>query len=997
MKTPVTFVIAAAAVFSSASAAVAGINSPDAAGYMTRGIAMYHDRNYGGCLDQLLQLRHLNPTEAQSEDALYYIAMSTLYCGDDEALALLTAFTERFGGSTRIPAVKAAIGDYHFTRGTYGPALTAYSETAPGALSGPQRDETLYRTAYCHMMLGENPAALAGFAEIAAGKGAYAEAARFYTAYIHYSQGNYDTALKEWEHVDTSVQPGAAAPYYMSQIYFLRGDYSRAYDMAAKVLGTGNVPQFTDEANRIAGESLFNLGKRPQALPYLWQYAAGASSPAPSAYYMLGVSEYDLGHYNEAVPLLQKAVNMPDALGQSACLYLGQCYIRRGDSDAALLMFERAYNMDCVSKVTETAFYNYIVARLDGGRAPFGRTVSMLEEFLQRYPGSEYAPTVRRLALDGYLTDRDYDSVLRLTSSPDALESDIARQARQQALYMTGIREYSANNHARALALFDEGASITRADAELSRQCRLKSAECLYDMGNYGKAKSSYAEYLSGASAADPNTALAYYGLGYAEYMLENYPEALDAFVQAAKTAATGNTRLKVDAFNRAGDCEYMQSQFSRARQYYNEAYAIDPAAGDYALYQQALMKGHMRDHTGKLALLEQVINRYPSSSLVPAAMLEQAEAYGAIGQDEQAIECYKELVRRYPSTTYGRNGYLQLAIAQMSAGARQSAIETYKKVIYTYPSSEEAKVAVDDLKRLYAEDGRLGELAAFVNSVPNAPHIETSELDASAFLAAETEYMDRGETALMREYIADYPHGAYQAQALYYMAENEADKGNSREALQYAAAVVLRHPDSEVAEDAMLLKAESEAAIGKYEVAYDTYAQLENRAAGARILQESRMGQLRTALRLKQWVEAITAADKLLSTTAAGSDVNGEVAFGRALALDRTGHHDEAENAWRQLAKDPGDQYGAMSAVHLAQSLLQRGRASEARTVVDAFINADPPQQYWLARGFITLSDILREQGQDFEADEYLKSLKGNYPGQESDIFEMIDTRLDR
>jgi len=40
-------------------------------------------------------------------------------------------------------------------------------------------------------------------------------------------------------------------------------------------------------------------------------------------------------------------------------------------------------------------------------------------------------------------------------------------------------------------------------------------------------------------------------------------------------------------------------------------------------------------------------------------------------------------------------------------------------------------------------------------------------------------------------------------------------------------------------------------------------------------------------------------------------------------------------------------------------------------------------------------LSDILRAQGNDFEADAYLKSLKSNYPGEEADIFTMIDERL--
>ena len=62
---------------------------------------------------------------------------------------------------------------------------------------------------------------------------------------------------------------------------------------------------------------------------------------------------------------------------------------------------------------------------------------------------------------------------------------------------------------------------------------------------------------------------------------------------------------------------------------------------------------------------------------------------------------------------------------------------------------------------------------------------------------------------------------------------------------------------------------------------------------------------------------------------------------------------------------------------------------------MADALISSDTPQAYWLARGFILYSDVLRREGNKFEADEYLKSLRSNYPGTEADIFEMIDSRL--
>ena len=42
-------------------------------------------------------------------------------------------------------------------------------------------------------------------------------------------------------------------------------------------------------------------------------------------------------------------------------------------------------------------------------------------------------------------------------------------------------------------------------------------------------------------------------------------------------------------------------------------------------------------------------------------------------------------------------------------------------------------------------------------------------------------------------------------------------------------------------------------------------------------------------------------------------------------------------------------------------------------------------------------MSDIYSAQGKDFEAREYLEALRENYPGGETDIFMMIDARLNK
>ena len=161
-------------------------------------------------------------------------------------------------------------------------------------------------------------------------------------------------------------------------------------------------------------------------------------------------------------------------------------------------------------------------------------------------------------------------------------------------------------------------------------------------------------------------------------------------------------------------------------------------------------------------------------------------------------------------------------------------------------------------------------------------------------------------------------------------------------------------------------------------------------------MLRDARLGMMRTAMDLSKYAEAVAAADKLLASTAANSPADmAEVKFTRAMANDRLGNHDEAYADWTALAANPSDLYGAKSAYYMGQSLFDRGQTAKAKTVADALISSDTPHSYWLARGFVLYSDILRKEGNEFEANEYLKSLRSNYPGTEADIFQMIDSRL--
>lgn len=86
---------------------------------------------------------------------------------------------------------------------------------------------------------------------------------------------------------------------------------------------------------------------------------------------------------------------------------------------------------------------------------------------------------------------------------------------------------------------------------------------------------------------------------------------------------------------------------------------------------------------------------------------------------------------------------------------------------------------------------------------------------------------------------------------------------------------------------------------------------------------------------------------------------------------------------------------YEAQGAVILGETLLRLGQPDKAEEVLLKLIDEGSDENYWLARAYIALSDAYATRGKDYLARLYLESLQTNYPGNETDIIEMIQSRL--
>lgn len=929
------------------------------AGAVERARAMAADENWQGVADQL-QLASATACHEFDDATLWLACRAAAHLADPRAEAMLRRYIAQYPASADIDRARMLLAGILFDKGECEQAVELYDNLDPGQWDAVTAQKlSLYKAGALVGVsrYGEAMSLLHNVTDPS-----LIDQALYYKGYIHYQEGDYDAAALDLSKVVKSSQAYPRALYTLAFVRFMQGNWHEAFSAAsasAAMTGVLSAEEIA-EACRIAGQSAFNLSDDDAAVSYTVRYVDAAMKAGmtvePQATYILGVASYRLGNFEKAIEQLQGVSKLEDATGQSALLYLGQSYVQTGNNRAAMLALRRAASMDFDSDIRESAAYNYAVTAMKTDAGPFGSSAGALEQFLAEYPGSAYAPEVQAYLVMAYMTDNNYERALAGVERISDPSPEILR-AKQQILYTLGCRNLAAGNTDLALSRLTQAAAINTADRQIPVECKLWIAECRYRKGDYDAASRGLLDYISTAPADAANRPVALYDLAYVRFAQKRYADALTDFERFMRNPGNSTVAMKADAMTRVADCYYYQSQFAKAASKYEEAYNLSPANGDYPLFQMALVRGALRDHKGRIDGMNRMLQEFPNSGLAPSALLELADAYGELGRKADAEATYERLASQYASTAQGRQGMLLLAITAADAGNRDKAMATYRDVIGRFPSSEEARMASDDLKRLYSESGDTRAYLDFMASVPSAPTVDQSELERMAYDAA-AQKLATGDMSLMEKYLDQWPDGTHIEQAL-------ADMAAARRK------------------------------AGDMEGAWDLFVALEQKAATPARLNAARQGVLDTSVALERWDVALTAASRLLeSSTLAGAE-RAAVLDGRAAAeaaLDMTA---AAEADWAELAASPAELYGAKAAYLLAQSRMDSGDLVGARANVEKLIEANPPHAYWLARGFILLSDINRAEGNDFEADEYLRTLKANYPGNEPDILDMISSRL--
>ena len=274
---------------------------------------------------------------------------------------------------------------------------------------------------------------------------------------------------------------------------------------------------------------------------------------------------------------------------------------------------------------------------------------------------------------------------------------------------------------------------------------------------------------------------------------------------------------------------------------------------------------------------------------------------------------------------------------------------------------------------------------------------ITVSRQDSLTYLAAESVFMrgNRADAASsMNRYLQTYPNGAYSSDAHYYLGMIAEEKKDEQQALSHYRKVI-DASNVKFLDNALLYTARVEYKNGNYRQALADYSRLASSARNIANKQNGQLGVARTQTALGGNHEAARAATELLAGSNLSPETVTEARYLRGKAYQKVNENDNAMADFQFLANDTRSIYGAEAQFILADTYYRWKSYDRAEAQVKEFMQKGTPHQYWMARALIVLSDTYQAKGDEFQARQYLESLKNNYKGGEADIQQMINERL--
>ncbi len=964
-----------------------------------KALELYHLNKYGSAREQFEKFI-TNSVKAESNlisEAYFYRALCSKELENGDAEYLFEQFVLEHPESNKKAFAYYHLGDMQLNRKRYKQALREFEDVDERKLDEKTQHAFKFKKGYCHFMEEEYDVANRYFYELKDIDSKYYDAANYYYAHIQYQKQNYETALKGFERLSEVKAFEKVVPFYIAQIKYLKGDYDEAIEYALPMLKEGTKKRQADMA-RIIGESYFAKKEYIHSITYFEKTVELSEKPRREDYYHLGFSYYYNKNYDKAAEYLSMVTSLNDKMAQNAYYHLADCHLKLNDKKRARVAFEAASKLDFDKDIQEDALFNTIKLNYELSYSPFNEIINSFMSFIEMFPESDKIDLAYDYLGKVFLTTKNYKQAL------DALERIKIKnvsvyQALQRVAYYHAVDLFTNLRFSEAITYFDYSLKYGKYDNDLKVKSYYWRGEAKYRLNQFTEATSDYNQFiLLPGSFNTQYFALAHYNIAYAEFKGKNYEKAKSWWRKYISLEKDKQAATIGDAYNRIGDCYFVQREFQLATNFYEQGGSIVDASPDYSMYQKGISLGILKNHQNKIEVLNNLIYKYPSSNYIDDALYEMGKSYVAMGDLDNAIRKYKTIKEKYPTSSYSKKAMLQLGLVYYNSNDYENSMAFYKRVVNEFPGTQEATESLLGIRNIYMDRNDLDGYVRYTNTLGSFAQLDEREQDSLSYVSAERYYMElKCDVAIksFQHYLKKYPKGMFVLNANYYMADCLYKQGEKYDALRAYEEVVSRGKNI-FTEDALIRSGEINYGMSKYQEALDNFTKLKQIAEIQENQMESRIGILRCYHQLQNADQIIIAADDVMNDPKAAGEIVREARYYKAGALWLKNEKEKAIQEYQILAKSTQSEQGAEAKYKIAQFYFDNGEHKKAEDEVFDFANKGTSHQYWLARSFIVLADIYESSKEYFQAKQYLQSITENYKG-EDDIHPMVQERLQR
>jgi tetratricopeptide (TPR) repeat protein len=361
--------------------------------------------------------------------------------------------------------------------------------------------------------------------------------------------------------------------------------------------------------------------------------------------------------------------------------------------------------------------------------------------------------------------------------------------------------------------------------------------------------------------------------------------------------------------------------------------------------------------------------------------MYELANSYVKANEVSKAMTMYDRLNSEYKNSIFVPKSLLRQGLAFYNTNDNERALTKFRKVADDYPSSEEALQAVATARLIYIDLGRVDEYAAWVKKLDYV-NVTDTELDNTAYLAAEKQYLDNNTDNAIKQfnrYLNEFPNGIHALKSHFYIAELYSKKNLPENAQPHYEYVVSKQP-GEFTEQAIVKLSETYLNASKWEKAIPLLKRLETEADYPQNITYAQSNLMNAYYHLENYNQAVSYAEKVLGASKIDNKVKSDAQIIIARSAIKTGDEGKAETAYAQVEKIAQGSLAAEALFYNAYFKNKAGNYQASNTVIQKLAKDYSSYKYYSAKGLVVMAKNFYALKDAFQATYILESVIKNF-----------------